>query len=36
MKHIVTLREILNSKFPNGSRLRSKKNTNFTKPKKRK
>lgn len=34
MKKIITLREILDSKFPNGHRLRSKKNSNFTKPKK--
>ena len=34
MTKIITLREILNSKFPNGSRLVSKKNTNFLKSKK--
>jgi len=35
MKQIITLRMILESRFPKGSRLRSRKNTNITKPKKR-
>jgi hypothetical protein len=34
-KQIITLRMILESKFPKGSKLKSRKNTNFTKPKKK-
>lgn len=34
MKEIITLRQILNSRFPNGSKLRTRKNTHLTKPKK--
>ena len=34
-KQIVTLRMILESRFPKGSRLKSRKNTNFTKPRKK-
>jgi hypothetical protein len=33
MKEIITLRQILNSKYPNGHKLKSKKNNNFTKKK---
>lgn len=33
-KQIITLRMILESRFPKGSRLFSKKNTNFIKQKK--
>lgn len=36
MKQVVKLRAILESMFPKGSRLLSKKNTQFTKSKKRK
>ena len=35
MKEVITLRQILNSLYPNGRRLVSKKNTNFTKPRKK-
>ena len=35
MKEVITLRMILNSKYPNGSKLRSRKNTNFPKKKKK-
>jgi hypothetical protein len=34
MKQIITLRQILDSKFPNGHRLVKKTNTNHTKRKK--
>ena len=35
MKEVITLRMILNSKYPNGHKLRSRKNTNVSKKKKR-
>lgn len=33
MKEIITLRQILNSKYPKGHRIVSKNNTNFIKSK---
>jgi len=35
MREVITLRQILNSRYPKGHRLVSKKNTNFTKPRKK-
>jgi len=34
MKEVITLRQILNARYPKGHKLISKKNTNFTKKKK--
>ena len=36
MEEVITLRQILNARYPNGHKLVSKKNTNFTKKKKKK
>lgn len=35
MKEVITLRMILNSKYPNGYKLRGRKNTNVSKKKKK-
>ena len=35
MKEVITLRMILNYKYPNGRKLRSRKNINFPKKKKK-
>ena len=35
MREVITLRQILNSRYPNGHRLVSKKNTNVSKPRKK-
>jgi len=34
MKEVITLRQILNARYPKGHKPISKKNTNFTKKKK--